>query len=475
MTTRAAVYCRISDDREGKQLGVKRQEQDCRALAKRKGWTVAAVYTDNDISASAGKARPEYARLLGDIEGGAVDAVIVWHLSRLHRRPAELESFMTLADAKAIPLASVSGDVDLSTSQGRLVARLMGSVDAHESEVKGERIRRKHLELATQGRVSGGGTRPFGYEKDRITINEPEAAYIREAVTAVLRGESVRSIAMDWAARGVRSPRGNEFGPNALRRLLRSGRIAGVREHHGELVGQAVWPAIVPSAQAARVRAILGDPRRLTARSNRRYLLGGFLVCGRCNALLKSRPYSARAGRLRVAAYICKMGPGAKGCGRLGVVADALEDLIAEQVFYLADTPALEKAIRGRHRASDERIYEAITADETQLLELADDFANRRVSRQEWLRVRDTVQVRLDAARGRVARQNGSQAVDAYVGKAGKLRAAWGTMTLDDRRAILAALIDKIVIAPAKRKGGAADSKGRRVFDAERVSVEWRV
>jgi site-specific DNA recombinase len=45
---KAGIYTRISDDTEGEGLGVARQEQDCRALCERKGWTVADVYPDND-------------------------------------------------------------------------------------------------------------------------------------------------------------------------------------------------------------------------------------------------------------------------------------------------------------------------------------------------------------------------------------------------------------------------------------------
>ncbi len=60
----AAVYRRISDDRTGDAAGVGRQEADCRALAKRLGWTVAGVYTDNDISAYTGRKRPDYLRML---------------------------------------------------------------------------------------------------------------------------------------------------------------------------------------------------------------------------------------------------------------------------------------------------------------------------------------------------------------------------------------------------------------------------
>ena len=49
---KAAIYVRISRDREGAGLGVQRQEQDCRELAERLGWHVVGVYPDNDVSAS---------------------------------------------------------------------------------------------------------------------------------------------------------------------------------------------------------------------------------------------------------------------------------------------------------------------------------------------------------------------------------------------------------------------------------------
>ena len=69
---RAAIYCRISDDREGRGLGVARQEAECRALADRVGWRVADghVYTDNDLSAYRGRHRPGYRALLGAVGRG---------------------------------------------------------------------------------------------------------------------------------------------------------------------------------------------------------------------------------------------------------------------------------------------------------------------------------------------------------------------------------------------------------------------
>src|SRR4051812_22506501 len=128
----AAIYCRISDDRAGRALGVARQEADCRELAARKGWAVAGLYVDNDISAAdVRKRRPEYERLLGDIKAGIVDGVVVWDADRLHRRPVELEAFFEVADAAGLRhLATVGGDIDLATGDGLLVTRIKGAVAA---------------------------------------------------------------------------------------------------------------------------------------------------------------------------------------------------------------------------------------------------------------------------------------------------------------------------------------------------------
>ncbi|MGZ8626892.1 MAG: recombinase family protein, partial [Actinomycetota bacterium] len=78
MVQAAAIYCRISADREGRQLGVTRQRDDCLALAEARGWRVAEVYVDNDVSAYSGKPRPEYRRMLRDLKDGSRDAVVVY-------------------------------------------------------------------------------------------------------------------------------------------------------------------------------------------------------------------------------------------------------------------------------------------------------------------------------------------------------------------------------------------------------------
>ena len=111
---RAGIYARISSDREGDQLGVTRQIEDCRREAERRGFVVDDVYVDDDISAWSGKERPEFERMVDDLRTRRIGAVLVWHLDRLTRHPRELEAFMDLCEELRVELGCVTGDVGLS-------------------------------------------------------------------------------------------------------------------------------------------------------------------------------------------------------------------------------------------------------------------------------------------------------------------------------------------------------------------------
>lgn len=466
MIQAAAIYARISSDPDGTRLGVDRQVQDCRALADGRGWPVVKTFIDDDVSAYDGRPRPEYRRLLDAIKDGGIDAVVVWHLDRLHRHPKELEAFFETCDSAGVrDLASVSGDVDLSTDDGRFLARILGAVSRKESDDKSRRIRRKHEELAATGKLSGGGTRPFGYEQDRKTVVPSEAAVIREVADRVLSGDSLRSIARDLDSRGVATITGTEWSPTTLRNLVMSARISGQREHKGRIVTDAEWDPIVTPAQTDRLRAVLGDPRRRTSRTPRRYLLTGSLRCSLCGATLVARP--RQDGRRR---YVCATGPGFSGCGKIAVIADELEALIVEMVLYRLDTPELATALTTGTTTTDRDLADLsdrITQAEAQLEELALEYGNQTISMTEWLTARKPIEQRAETARKALSRLNKTTAIDHYIGQSQILRDAWTGLTLSRQKAIVAALLDRALISPAVR--------GRNRFDPSRVQPVWRM
>ncbi len=147
------VYTRISSDPSGQRAGVERQRADCEAHCLARGWEVIEVFCDNDASAYGRKPRRAYEAMLAAVESGSINAIVTWHNDRLHRSPKELEAFIDLVERTRVRLAVVTGgDYDLTTPDGRLSARIVGAVARKESEDRSRRVRRKHLELAEQGK-----------------------------------------------------------------------------------------------------------------------------------------------------------------------------------------------------------------------------------------------------------------------------------------------------------------------------------
>ena len=243
---RAGIYARISSDREGDNLAISRQLADCEQLAGPKGWKVVERYVDSDISAYSGRRRPEYVRMLDDIEAGVVEAVLVYHADRLHRHPRELEDFIDLCQRTETKLATVTGDVDLSTHEGQLIARIQGAVARKESDDKSRRIRRKHEELASRRQASraaapvptatrrtGGRSAP---RRRRSSASAPARPGRRLVAFALPRPERARHPDRDreeWTSADAEAD--VDLGPDqrparAPRRDRREGGVAG--DHH---------------------------------------------------------------------------------------------------------------------------------------------------------------------------------------------------------------------------------------------------
>jgi site-specific DNA recombinase len=460
---RAGIYARISSDRDGDQLGVTRQIEDCRLDAARRGFVVDEVYVDDDVSAWSGKQRPEFERMVDDLRSRRIGAVLVWHLDRLTRHPRELEAFIDLCDELRVELGCVTGDVDLGSHIGRLTARMLGGLARYESDHKSERILRKHEEIAADGRVSGGGSRPYGYEADKVTVRAGEAVVVREAAKRLLAGEPVRSIAKDLNERGVSSASGGAWSPQSLRRMLASPRISGQRVHHGEIVAKAVWPAIISPKDGARIRALLANPERRTNKTARRYLLGGLLVCSHCGERLVARPRSGGQRR-----YACAKGPGFSGCGKTYITADDVERFVTEAVLIRLDSVALQRTLERRQsRQPDaQRWLSEMEQAQAQLVELAAAYGNRELSMDELRAARAPIEQRLSAARKQLTKVSRASVIDRYVGNGEGLRAEWDSLDLSQQHAIVAAVLDHVVVGPARR--------GYNRFDESRLTPRFR-
>ena len=464
MTIRAGIYCRISRDWEGKQLGVERQRQDCLKIAKNRGWTVVEHYIDNDVSAAktSKKVRKEYLRLLDDIEAGKLDAVVLWMEDRLQRQVIELAEFLKVCDAAGVTrIASAGGEFDLSDPDQRTMLYIKAAMAEAEIEKMRARMRRKHLERAEKGGRHSGGIRAFGTVgagKQRVTEAQARAEreLIAEAAQRIIDGDSLRGIATDWNHRAIRTPTGGTWSNVTLRTMLLSPRLVGQRQHNGQL-HPATWEPILPRDQWEAMRAILEDPERVTKGRGGvyRHLLSGLVKCGLCGTTMTVR--NNRSGARRYCCSTAQQG----ACGRLERSADPVEQLITEALFV-----AIEEGIEPlRAAAKDDptrELYEALARDQGLLDRLEDKVAEELIRPEVAKRKRSEIERRMETTRRRLA-ELGDARVAARIPR--NLRAVWQDFSLDRKRAIIAVVVERIEIHPQGMSP---------VFDPNAIRVTWR-
>ena len=357
----------------------------------------------------------------------------------------------------------VTGGMDLGTDDGLLIGRIYAAVAAQESAAKSRRIKRKNDEKAANGLPHSGYRRPYGFEPDKTTQVPSEVRIIRTMVSQYLAGKSVLAITRWLDERGILTVSGNRWTTTTVRGILFSPRIAGLREHRGEIVGPAAWKPIITEDKRALILAE-GERRAVSGRrAPRRYLLSGLLRCGRCG----NRLYSAARESTR--RYVCSSSVDHGGCGKLTVVAAPLEELIADAVLVRLDSPELTDALSGRQHASEDvsALSADREADRAQLLELSTLYAEKQITVAEWIDARNHIEARITQADRRLRTASSNPVLSDLTGQGSTLRASWVSLDLDVQSTIVGVVLDHAVISPGVL--------GARVLDPGRVGLHWRL
>lgn len=456
--TKAAIYTRISLDAEGEERGVGRQQQDCRDLATRDSLDVVALFSDNDIGASTKsrkKTRPQYAEMLRRARAGEFSVIIAYSNSRLTRRPLELEELITLYEQHGVRITTVvSGNDDLSTADGRMVARIKSSVDAAEAERTAERVARKHLESAREGRPVGG-TRPFGWQKGGRVLDEREAGLIREAAADIVAGVGSFVLAKRWNDIGVTTSTGRPWQGRVLARMMQSPRLAGWRIHQGKVaVGldglpvRGQWEPVLDQATFDAVVAALNPDEaraRVPRKNARHYLLTGTLRCGVCGSLMYGNAAKYPAYRCSDAVHVVAASVSPVDELVTRVVLDKLADVALgapKAVFVEAARLAeVEQAIS--------RLMASFTARELSAEVVFPAVAQLEAERDE-----------LRAQRRRI------EAAEVGPDLMGVDRTAWNGMHVGEQRAVIETLLSAVLVRPATRRSNQ--------FDPDRIEFVWQ-
>lgn len=452
--SRGAIYARQSKDRV---QGIKTQVGDCETLCRLRGIQVTVTITDNDVSASSGKARPGYTRLLAMIERGEIDAVVVSHVDRLLRKLAELEHLIELCEKHDVAVITVSGDLDLSNDAGRLVGRILAVIARGEIERKGKRQERANRQAAEEGRPRKGSPRPFGWLPDRVHADPAEAAAIAAGCQAVIAGGTLTGVALDWDRRGLR-PHQAPFGPlrehpwtrSSVREIMASPRVAGIAVYKGTEVARGQWEPLVPAETWRAAADILRNPRWRRPTQGITTLLGGIAFCCCGNYVTGGRSANGHpAYRCNLETRNWRPGP------HINVKRDGVDAHIALAVIGRLSAPDAIELLTPQAEGDVSVLIEEESALRSRLSRLGSLFAEDKISEADLVSGRERGEARLAEIAAELAGL-GREDVLAPLVTAGDTAAAWEALTLDLQRAVVDALMT-VTLYPSGR--------GARHFD----------
>lgn len=463
LPVKAAIYNRVSLDKEADERAVNRQNEAAVERAAREGWEVAETYTDNSISASKREVtRPAYEKMLSDYRAGRFSVIICQDLDRLTRQPRQLEDWIDEAERGDLRIITLNGEADLADDNGQLFARIKAAVARGEVQRKGARQRFANEQRAQTGHWQFS-RRPFGYERQggRIEIVPDEADVLREAYKRVNSGETFYAVGEDFNARRIPTTGGVSWTPRQLARTLDNPHNAGIVTYKGERVPEATpqWEPIISrrtwddfvAARAARNR-----PSGWS--SANKHLMSGLLICGVCGARMLARPDRG------VQVYSCTV----SWC--TSITGSDVDRAVDRLVVGRVQDPGVLALLRARPDTAP--IETELGEARSRLEDLTDLLAEGLLDRARARERGRTLAARIARLEKRLTAARADSPL-AELAMADQVAPMWESKTVVEKRRIIAELGLQITIKKGKPGRRPRDADGNRIPDPDRLGVEW--
>ena len=141
MTTKVALYLRISTPNEKFGQTTENQLPELTSYCDRMDYEIVKIYEDQVSGAKSRERRPAYNELCKDAFLKKFDVVIAWDVSRWGRSLKEFITFLADMDEKQIGVVAVKNGLDTSSSSGRLMMKMISVFEEWNREILIERTK----------------------------------------------------------------------------------------------------------------------------------------------------------------------------------------------------------------------------------------------------------------------------------------------------------------------------------------------
>ena len=381
----AALYARVSSDRQDVDLSVAAQMRALRDYAERNGYSVAREYVDEAESGRIAD-RPQFRRMLDEASKpeAPFKEILVWKFSRFTRKREHAVAFKSMLRRKGIRVVSITEHADDSPT-GKLMEAIIESVDEFYSENLAEEVRRGMREAASRGFWVASRV-PYGYRKlmvqdgakKRPTLepNPDTSPVVQRIFDMAESGRGILDITRTLNDEGIANPTGRPWSKNGVHIILRNEAYTGTllwgggaKDKEEPVRVEKAFPALVTKTQFRKVNRQMRSraPRRAHPRRvGSSYLLSGLVKCRACSRAMSGQ--DSKGGQF--AYYVCqslmKRGSGACDCPRLN--ARRFEEMV---VGKIRENVLTESNIRELVKLVDEEM-DGIAREQRQRLETAE-------------------------------------------------------------------------------------------------------
>ena len=384
--TPAALYARVSSDRQDVDLSISAQLRALRDYAQKNGYIVAREYIDEAESGRIAD-RPEFRKMIDAAArpNAAFQEILVWKFSRFTRKREHAVAFKSMLRRKGVRVVSITEHAD-DTPTGKLMEAIIESLDEFYSENLAQEVTRGMREAASRGFWIGSRT-PYGYNrlmvpdgaKKRPTLQpDPDASRVVKRIFDMAEaGTGMLHIARTLNDEGIASPAGKLWSKNGIHFILRNEVYTGTliwganaKDKADPIRIEKAFPAIISKAKSQRVNRLMrsrapkiAHPRRVGST----YLLSGLVKCHRCNRALSGQ--DAKSGQFSY--YVCQsiMKRGKDACDSPRLNARRFEELV---VGKIRSNVLTEGNIRALVKVVDEQM-DGVAREQRKRLETIED------------------------------------------------------------------------------------------------------
>lgn len=445
--TRVAAYCRVSTDLGDQANSFASQKLYFQQyIESRQDWTFAGIYADEGITGTSTVDRTGFLKMISDAQEGKFELLLTKEVSRFSRNILDAVSYTRKLKSTGVGVVFIGDGISTLDSDAELRLGIMASVAQEESRRTSERVKWGQRRRMERGVVFGRSLLGYDVRGGRLTVEPKGAETVRMIYDLYTReGMGVRKIAETLTLLDIRTSTGSSaWSGAAILKILRNEKYCGdlrqrktitvdylthkkvkntdnddmiwLKNHHEPIVSRDIWvkaqaeltrraPWVKPAAYdtTAPFNNIAAEASQPLAHGSR-YPLSGKVKCSGCGAvcLCRTRKRCDGSGyRVWRRQCACRDWPYQI---REDILERCIRRFIAALDLNLLTRNIIDALTQATAGISSEvgGVNADIAVQEKKLVRLADAYISQDISREAYLKLRDTCENNLRRSKAKL-------------------------------------------------------------------------